>query len=421
MTLVVTPQDIVEKAEASGRPGLLARAEDWQRIPLGDVATIVNGAPFSSRLFNNTGVGLPLVRIRDVARGATDTFYDGPYDNVHLVKAGDLLVGMDGDFRVAVWRSGTALLNQRVCRIEVSKPEIYHPVFLRYVLQGYLDAIWTETSAVTVKHLSSKTLAQIPLPLPPFDEQCRIVASLEDHLSRLEVGTAGIVRARHMAPVLRQAVLKAAFSGSLISSDGEWNEATLSDVADWSSGGTPASSNARYYGGEIPWVVIGDLTESWVEVTEKCITAEGFENSATRLLPRETVMLAMYGASIGRTGKMSSQMTTNQAIACAVVRKELVEPDFLLYYLQSQKKDFIAAGQGGAQPNISQRIVKAWPFRFPSLEEQRRIVSVLDDTLERLRRMDEEVQEMERRASVLRRVLLQSAFSGQLTKESSSV
>jgi type I restriction enzyme S subunit len=158
----------------------------------------------------------------------------------------------------------------------------------------------------------------------------------------------------------------------------DWPVKTLGDVAKWGSGGTPLSGVAEYYGGNIPWCVIGDLTESDVWKTEKSITEEGLANSSAKIVEVGAILIAMYGASIGRTGVVRLKMATNQAIAFAYANEEVICSDYLLKYLQSQKSAFNGAGHGSAQPNISQQVLKGWPIPVPSLEEQKRIVALLD-------------------------------------------
>ena len=158
----------------------------------------------------------------------------------------------------------------------------------------------------------------------------------------------------------------------------DWPVKTLGDVAKWGSGGTPLSGVAEYYGGNIPWCVIGDLTESDVWKTEKSITEDGLANSSAKIVEVGAILIAMYGASIGRTGVVRLKMATNQAIAFAYANEEVICSDYLLKYLQSQKSAFNGAGHGSAQPNISQQVLKGWPIPVPSLREQKRIVGLLD-------------------------------------------
>lgn len=210
----------VAEVIAADTTGLLAKHDSWERAPLAEVAEILNGAPFDSSLFSSTR-GTPLVRIRDVLSGETKTFYMGTYDAMYLVKQGDLLIGMDGDFNCGYWGGQLALLNQRVCKVTPNDAS-YDKRFLVHVLPGYLAAINANTPSVTVKHLSSKTVGEIDLPLPPRAEQTRIVAKLEELLSDLDAGMAELKAAQKKLQQYRQSLLKAAVEGALTAA---WREA----------------------------------------------------------------------------------------------------------------------------------------------------------------------------------------------------
>ncbi|OOQ44571.1 hypothetical protein AO361_15805 [Pseudomonas fluorescens] len=209
----------VSELIANDKTGLLAKHSSWERVPLADVAFLLNGAPFNSAMFSMTD-GFPLIRIRDVLSGETSTFYTGEYDQVFVVKPGELLVGMDGDFNSAFWGKKPAILNQRVCKITPIE-ELYSKSFLAFLLPGYLSAINANTSSVTVKHLSSRTIGEIELPLPPREEQTRIVAKLEELLTDLDVGVAELKTAQKKLVQYRKALLKAAINGSLTA---EWRQ-----------------------------------------------------------------------------------------------------------------------------------------------------------------------------------------------------
>jgi type I restriction enzyme S subunit len=143
----------------------------------------------------------------------------------------------------------------------------------------------------------------------------------------------------------------------------------------------------------------------------------GLEKSSAKIISPGTVMLAMYGASIGRTGIAAVEMATNQAIAFAVPHDGVLDAQYLLKYLQSQKDDFVRAGQGGAQPNISQTVIKPWPMPLPPLDVQVKIVEILEEQLSRLDAALLVVDVIEKKVSAFRRSLLHAAFSGNLTRE----
>jgi type I restriction enzyme S subunit len=217
MSFTESLDDIV----AENRNQLLGKHSTWERVLLGNVATILNGFAFPSNKFSSIGPGTPIIRIRDILRDTTKTFFTGEVDPAYLVRKGDLLVGMDGDFNSSIWKGENALLNQRCCKITVDK-RYFDKRFLAYCLPGYLSAINTYTSSVTVKHLSSRTIEEIPLPLPSIAEQKRIVAKIEELFSDLGAGVEALKKAKAQLKLYRHAVLKAAFEGRLTA---EWREA----------------------------------------------------------------------------------------------------------------------------------------------------------------------------------------------------
>lgn len=148
-------------------------------------------------------------------------------------------------------------------------------------------------------------------------------------------------------------------------------------MAQWSSGGTPKAGTSEYYGGDIPWAVIGDLNDGVVASTASTITESGLANSSAKVVCAGTILVGMYG-SIGKLGITGVPMATNQAIACAVPNPE-VDTEYLFHYLKSQRDDLLRAGKGGAQQNISQTVLKAWPIRVPHLDEQQRIAAWLNE------------------------------------------
>lgn len=156
-----------------------------------------------------------------------------------------------------------------------------------------------------------------------------------------------------------------------------WEWATLDDVAAWGSGGTPRVGSADYYGGEIPWAVIGDLNDGIVDTTRNSITQQGLKASSAKLVPPGAILIAMYG-SIGKLGIANRRLATNQAIAHAIPHDAMLDGRFLFWYLRSQRGKLEVFGKGATQRNISQAILRSWPIPVPPLAEQRRIASWLE-------------------------------------------
>ena len=131
------------------------------------------------------------------------------------------------------------------------------------------------------------------------------------------------------------------------------------------------------------------------------------------MLPVNTVLLAMYGATIGKVGILGVEAATNQACACGIC-SEWVDYRFLFYYLQSQKSSFIRSGKGGAQPNISQTIIKQYDFPLPSLPEQQEIVRILGRLLAREQRARQAAEETLAAIDRMKQSILARAFRGEL-------
>lgn len=209
MALGLSPEQIIEKEKHP----LLIKDPRWLRVAIEDLSVVQNGYAFSSKYFNREK-GLPLIRIRDIQSSKTENLYSGPYEDDFIVSKNDILIGMDGDFKASKWPGNKGLLNQRVCRLRFYSKS-YDKRFFFICLQPYLNAIHEETSSVTVKHLSSKTIKEIPIPLPPLPEQRAIVEKIEKLFSDLENGIANLKKAQAQLKVFRQAVLKKAFEGEL--------------------------------------------------------------------------------------------------------------------------------------------------------------------------------------------------------------
>ena len=157
----------------------------WEWKKLGKVLDVQNGYAFDSKLFNEE-IGIQLIRIRDLKNGViTESKYSGEYDDKFLVYRGDFLIGMDGDFICYIWKGEPSLLNQRVCRL-VDFSNDLEAKYVFYGINKYLEDIHKTTAFVTVKHISSKQIKDIDFPLPPLEEQKRIVAKLDILFAKID-------------------------------------------------------------------------------------------------------------------------------------------------------------------------------------------------------------------------------------------
>ena len=407
MTLRVHPDEIVRTSTAS----LLAVHESWERVRLGDVADVLNGFAFKSQFFGSEGV--PLLRIRDVGKSDTGTMYSGEYGEAYLVLPGEIVVGMDGDFRVALWSGRPALLNQRVCKITVRDTELYEPHFLLHTLPGYLDAVNAHTSSVTVKHLSSRTVQDIPLPLPPLNEQRRIVAVIEEHLSRLDAADASLAVTLTRLGAMRAFVLASAF-------DIDAPVKEIGSIAHVGSGATPKRGRPEYWdGGTIPWVTSGQLNGEYVREPAAFITEQALRETNVKLWPAGTLLVALYGEgqTRGRCAELTFEATTNQACAAVVLDDGVVDRSYVRRYFDAKYVENRRLASGGVQPNLSLGLVRTRKIPLPPLDEQRRIVQEVEERLSRIDAMRAAIERAQRRSAALRRAVLERAFRGELVPQ----
>lgn len=195
-----------------------------------------------------------------------------------------------------------------------------------------------------------------------------------------------------------------------------WCWTYLRNIAQWGSGGTPSRKHPAYYEGNIPWVKTGELEDGYLYDTEEKISDEAVQKSSAKLFPVESVLIAMYGATIGKTAILGVEATTNQACACAICN-ESVYNKYLFYYLRSQKDSFIEQGKGGAQPNISQDIIKRNTIPLPPKAEQQRIVEQIERLFTKLDEAKEQAQSVLDNSEEKKSAILFKAYSGALTKE----
>ena len=159
-----------------------------------------------------------------------------------------------------------------------------------------------------------------------------------------------------------------------------WSRLPLARLGTWGSGGTPTASRKEFYNnGSIPWAVIGDLNNGIMTDTSSKITEKALASSSAKLIPKNAVLIAMYGASIGKTAVTGIECTTNQAIAHCIVDESVVSTEYFFLVAKSLKKHLIKVGKGAAQPNISQTVLKHLLIDVPQLNAQQIVVSKVND------------------------------------------
>jgi type I restriction enzyme, S subunit len=158
-----------------------------------------------------------------------------------------------------------------------------------------------------------------------------------------------------------------------------WKRVELGEILQTKSGGTPLRNIPIYYNGDIPWITTGELNDSYILETKEKITMSGLQNSAAQVFPPNTVLLAMYGATIGKLGIIISAAATNQACCAFFPDDRRLNGRFLFYILLNIRKQLISMGVGAGQPNISQKLIRKICAVLPPVQEQTAIATALSD------------------------------------------
>lgn len=408
MTLRVHPDEIVRLADTP----LLGVHSSWERVKLRGVADVLNGFAFRSAFFSKSD-GVPLLRIRDVGKSTTDTRYSGPYEREYVVGQGDMVIGMDGDFRVARWSGEPALLNQRVCKVTVRDADLYEPDFLFYALPAYLDAINAHTSSVTVKHLSSRTVQEIPLPLPPINEQRRIVAAIEEQFSRLDAAEAGLRRAR-----ARTQQMQASVVGTRIT-DTTWPRIPIEDLAVLVTDGD--HNPPKRVAAGVPHLTAKNVKRGRV-VFDGCtfVTEEGFEATRKRYEPRAGDVLVTCVGTIGESAVLPQGLRFSADRNLAAIRlANNVDASYVRFALScpTARRAMSEASGSTAQPHLYLRDLRALELPVPPLAEQKVIARQLERDLSLTDALATELEVALKRSAALRRAILDRAFTGGLVSQ----
>lgn len=312
--------------------------KDWTYKKLGEVCDIINGK--NQRAVENPDGTYPIMGSGGIMGYADD----------YLCKEGTTIIGRKGTINRPIyvetkfWNVDTAF--------GLQPKEETNSRFLFYLCKSInFDRF---NKSVTIPSLVKSDLLKIDIRFPETkDEQQQIVAELDLLSGMIEKQKAQIEE----LDKLSQSIFYDMF-GDPVTNEKGWEVKKLGDLCVTSSGGTPSRTHNEYYeGGNIPWLRSGEVSQGFIYETELYITEQGMKNSSAKLFPIDTVAVAMYGATVGQVGILKAEMTTNQAI-CGIFPNDHFSPIFLLYFLRGMQPVYLKNAAGGAQPNISQGVIK---------------------------------------------------------------
>ena len=386
--------------------------EGWDLVKLGSLCDIQNGFAFDSKLFNNDGKGLPLIRIRDIKRGYSETFTTEDCDNAYVVKDGDYLIGMDGEFNIGQWKSENALLNQRVCKLLPSSKIL--PRFIYYYIPKALKDIEDKTAYATVKHLSSKQIKEIHIPNISLPEQQRIVDILDQEFAKIDALKANAEKSLQAAKDLFQATLKK----ELEPKEG-WSINRLGDIC------TITSSKRIYKNEYVPDGIPFYRTKEVKEISngrpisvELYISRERYNEIKQKFgVPQPNDILVSAVGTIGEMMIVRDNSPFYFKDGNLVWLKGITnaDPEYLRYYLQSVINQIKGMTIGAAYSALTiEKFQEMEVALAPSLLEQQAIVSQLDDLNGKCKNLQDNYQKTLTLCDDLKQSLLRKAFNGEL-------
>jgi len=310
--------------------------------------------------------------------------------NKYLLASGDIVFARIG----ATTGKSYLISNPPPCvfasyLIRVRAKEEIDPVFLSqfFLSVAYWRQVDAQKNANLKKGVSGSLLKTLIVPVPPVAEQRKIAGVLGLVQRALEQQERLIA----LATELKRALLHQLFTQGLRGEPQKqteigpvpesWEVVPLSDVTKLQSGGTPVRGNSAYWtAGDIPWVKTGEIDYRVIRTTEEMITREGLANSAAKVFPKGTLLIAMYGQGVtrGRVGLLGIDAATNQACAAITPRDEQrVSTQFIYHYLEFHYEDLRQMGHGANQRNLNAALIKGFRLSFPKPYEQAQIVEAL--------------------------------------------
>ena len=313
------------------------------------------------------------------------------------IKGGDIIVscrGTIGETFVVPLNAPLGIMHPSIMKIRL-KEDVYDKQYFNLLLIKYLKEHEAEANGSGVKMaISAKELSEICFPIPPIDVQKNIVSLFENvdnmiHLRKQQLSKLDeLVKARFVELFDKYGTLR------------------IGDVFKTTSGGTPSKTHPEYYeSGTIPWLSSGEVNAGIIHSVKNFITQAGVDNSSAKMVPKNTVVIAMYGATAGQVGLLRIATTTNQAV-CSVLPDSRYVPEYLYYAIKSKKDWMISQCAGGAQPNISQGVIKRMEIVDAPFEAQKQFATFVEQTDQSKLEIQKSLQQLE----TLKKALMQKYF-----------
>ena len=390
--------------------------EEWETLYIHQITEISTGATPSTNINEYWENGT----IRWMSSGELNNkiIYDvngritqKGYDNTgtHMLPKNCVLIGLAGQGKTR----GTAAYNKvELCTNQSIAAILPNSKYESKYLYFYIDSLYDKLRLLSAGDggrggLNKQILQNLEIAMPPLNEQHHIASALTS-IDNLISSLGKLIEKKKN---IKQGAMQQLLTGKtrLKGFTEPWVYMNISEIATTSSGGTPSRSIPNYYYGDIKWFTTTELKDNYLYDSVEHITREALNNSSAKMFSANTILMAMYGATIGKLGVLKEPSTTNQA-CCAIKCNDIVEI-FLFYILLYNRKSIIEKGCGAGQPNISQAIVNELSFLVPPCEKEQQAIATI------LTKMDDEITALEAKRAkyeAIKQGMMQQLLTGKI-------
>jgi len=411
----------------------------WERTTIGQLGRYLNGRAFKSSEWGPSG--RPIVRIQNLTgSGSEFNYFDGDVEDRYVIRPGDLLVSWAATLGVYFWDGPEAVLNQHIFKVETFIDRGFH----KYLIESKIAEMMAQTHGSGMVHITKGKFESVPVALPPLDEQQRIVAVLEEHLSRLDRAQSGLQRTGHALQALHSSALNALECGSTIrlpnsqTIDGRatlpsgWRQVRLHDVT---VGGKDGFKRGPFGSA----LTKASFVDSGYKVYEQyCainddpsfgryyISPDHYERLRSFSVESGDFLVSGAG-TLGRITQVTDAFepgVINQALLRIRIDRSMILDEFFLWMFRSPRfqRKLIKGTSGTAMVNLKAvKELKEIEISLPPISDQAKLVEKFHDIHRAQARLVNSIELASSRAVHLRRSLFAAAFSGQLTREFSDV